>query len=472
MHTRITRILAIAMALLGGPVLAEPAASTTEKWVGQIDMVQLKVDFAVTVTKTGEAQSATMSVPIQGLKDGALSDVAFGAETIRFTFAPPGAPGKALFTAEVAEDGQSAAGAMEQFGQKFAFTLRRATDAEAAEVGPVRPQTPKPPFPYDVREVGFRNEADGVDIACTLTQPQGDGPYPAVMLLTGSGAQDRDESIIGHKPFAVIADALTRRGVAVLRCDDRGVGGTTGTMSTSTAEDFARDALAGVAYLKSQSAIHGAKIGLLGHSEGGMVAPMAAAQSSDVAFIVLLAGPGLPGGKILSLQLEAVLRAAGVADEHIAPQLVVQKRFIEAIGSNAPADVLRKDITELMTLQSGGAAPKASSVDAQVAHWTSPWARSFIVLDPAVALRKVNCPVLALNGALDTQVPAEVNLKAIEAALKEADNHDVTVRAMPGLNHLFQRAQTGGVAEYAVIEETIAPEVLTIIGDWILQRVR
>lgn len=462
---------ALAALLLTAPAEADSPAPTTEKWIGQIDMIQLKVDFAVVVAKLGDAQSATMDVPIQGLKAGALSDVAFEPRTVRFTFAPPGAPGKAVFTAELGEDGRSGQGTMEQFGQKFAFTIRRATDQEAAELSPPRPQTPKPPFPYDVAEVRLRNELDGVDLACTLTQPSGDGPHPAVMLLTGSGGQDRDETLLGHKPFAVIADALTRRGVAVLRCDDRGVGGSTGALSESTAEHFAHDALTGVAYLRSQASINPERVGLLGHSEGGIVAPLAAAQSKDVAFIVLLAGTGLPGGKILTMQLEAVLRASGVEDSMIERQLAVQKRFIEAIEANAPADVLRREIIELSTIQSG-ATPDAAVVDAQVRQWTSPWARSFIALDPAAALRKVKCPVLALNGLLDTQVAADANLNAIEAALKEAGNHDVTIRTLPGINHLFQRASTGSPTEYAVIEETIAPDVLRLIGDWILQRAR
>ncbi len=340
------------------------------------------------------------------------------------------------------------------------------------------PQTPKPPFPYDVEDVTYTNAKDGNTIAGTLNTPRGDKPYPVVIMITGSGAQDRDETIFGHKPFAVIADHLARNGIATLRTDDRGVGGSTGNIARSTSFDFAGDVLAGVEFLKSKPDINMSCIGLIGHSEGGLIAPMVAAESDDIAFIILLAGPGLPGIDILGAQLELILLTAGVKKEIVAQQLIAQQELHRGVIDGADDETLKGSALKLIRLQIGlpvESDKPLSKYETQttarvLAQVKSPWMKAFIEYDPRPTLHKVKCPVLALNGELDLQVPYEANLDAIKTALIKADNADITTQSLPKLNHLFQTAKTGMIGEYATIEETFAPHVLDILSNWIQQR--
>jgi pimeloyl-ACP methyl ester carboxylesterase len=342
-----------------------------------------------------------------------------------------------------------------------------------------RPQEPKRPFPYTAEEVIYPvNDGSGVKIAGTLTIPQGPGPFPAVLLISGSGPQDRDGALYGHQPLLVIADHLSRHGIAVLRADDRGVGGSTGNVDEATTADFARDALAGVRFLASHPRIARDRIGLLGHSEGGVVAPLAASQSPGVAFLVLLAGTGVPGAEIVRRQGELIARANGVPEEAIQRSQEALRRTFEVLRAvpdraarTASLRPLGKDLLvtlsedQIKTLGGLGAAG-----DAVIKGINTPWFRYFIDYDPRPALRKVKVPVLALNGTLDLQVPPDPNLPEIAKALKQAGNRDVTVRLLPGLNHLFQPATTGSPAEYGVIETTIDPQVLGLVTDWITKR--
>jgi pimeloyl-ACP methyl ester carboxylesterase len=338
-----------------------------------------------------------------------------------------------------------------------------------------RPQNPKKPYPYDEIEVSYENKLDGIKLTGALTVPRSKGPFPAVILITGSGPQDRDETILGHKPFLVLADYLTRRGIAVLRVDDRGVGGSTGSLWGSTSADFAEDVLAGVAFLKGRKEINPAQIGLIGHSEGGMIAPMVASRSKDIAFIVSLAGPGVPCDEILYTQSAAGLKLAKTPAETLTLLRTLQDRLfatIRAEKDRAQAEKTFRAAAEEISskLSKEEKKPALDVVDEQARILLTPWGRYFLDYDPRPALRKVTCPVLALNGAKDVQVDASVNLRAIEAALKEAGNKDVTIRELPGLNHMFQTCQTGAISEYFSIEETLAPVVLETVADWIAKR--
>jgi len=342
-----------------------------------------------------------------------------------------------------------------------------------------RPQEPKPPFPYTAQEVRYANgDSSGVKLAGTLTIPPGPGPFPAVLLITGSGPQDRDESSFGHQPFRVIADHLSRRGIAVLRVDDRGTGGSTGNVDGATTADFARDVLAGVRFLKSQPKIDGDRIGLLGHSEGGVVAPLAASQSPDVAFVILLGGTGVPGSEIVQMQSRLIARANGANDIAIHRNQEALRRTFEVLRTEPDAAAreanlraLAKDLLVTMSDDQirtlGGVGPAAEAV---AKGMNTRWFRYFIDYDPRPALRKVKIPVLALNGDRDLQVTPDPNLPEIEKALKQGGNRDVTVRLLPGLNHLFQPAQTGSPAEYGVIETTMDPAVLDLVTRWIQER--
>jgi uncharacterized protein len=319
-----------------------------------------------------------------------------------------------------------------------------------------RPQEPKKPYPYGEEEIRYENKAGGAKLAGTLTLPPGKGPFPAVLLITGSGQQDRDEALMGHRPFLVLADHLTRKGIAVLRVDDRGTGGSTGEVMTATTEDFAGDVLAGVEFLKGrgkQIDIH--KIGLIGHSEGGTIAPMVATRSQDVAFIVMMAGTGVPGDAILMAQVES-LSKAGVPAPDVAKNLDMERQVLQIIKKESDPKMREARLRELSSELSAHAE-------------ASPWLRFFIMYDPAAALRKVTCPVLALNGELDLQVPSSMNLPAIAKALEDGGNRDYEIVKFPKLNHLFQTSRTGLPSEYGEIEETIAPVALETMSGWILR---
>lgn len=330
---------------------------------------------------------------------------------------------------------------------------------------PDRPQTPRPPFPYAAEAVAF-DSAPGVRLAGTLTLPEGPGPFPAVVLIQGSGLHDRDETLFGHKPFLVLADALTRRGIAVLRYDKRGVGGSTGKPLEATGEDYAVDAEAAVAFLSGRRDIDAQRIGLIGHSEGGIVAPMVAAGDPKIAFVVMMAGSGVPGDELLVAQNRAILKAMGGSDAaaDVAEQL---NRKVYDIAKSDASDAEGTRKIEAVLTGAGMAAEQARGGAAQSA---SAWVRWFLRYDPRPALSKLRCPVLALDGSEDVQVVASQNLPAIRAALR--DDPDATVLELPGLNHLFQTADTGLPAEYGRIRETIAPAALKLIGDWVVAHAR
>jgi pimeloyl-ACP methyl ester carboxylesterase len=373
----------------------------------------------------------------------------------------------AEYAGKLNAEGTQALGDFKQHGATIPLTLRKVDKVPDA---PARPQTPRPPFPYRTEDVSYRNAAGGVTLAGTLTMPTGDGPFPAAILITGSGAQDRDETLFGHKPFLVIADDLTRKGIAVLRVDDRGVGGSTGSVTTSTSEDFAGDVLAGLAYLETRKEIDPARLGLIGHSEGGLIAPMVAARSKRVAFVVLLAGPGLPGSKLLMLQSAVIGRASGMSEQALTHASEVNERLYAAATSERDPSAAEAKVRAVFKAEQAGALSakgEAEAEDAVVAQLTSPWFRFFLSYDPRPALAKVTCPLLALNGEKDMQVPPKEDL----AEIKKANPRAVT-KELAGLNHLFQTAKTGLPGEYAQLEETFAPSALAEISGFILERTK
>ncbi|HEY6478077.1 MAG TPA: alpha/beta fold hydrolase, partial [Polyangia bacterium] len=366
--------------------------------------------------------------------------------------------------------GDKMTGSWTQNGQSWPLDLTK-TDHPPATAA--RPQEPKRPLPYREIDLLVENRAAGATLACTLTEPPGDGPFGAVVMATGSGPQNRDEALMGHRPFFVLSDAITRAGVAVLRCDDRGVGRSTGTYGTATTLDFVDDALAEVAALRTRPEIARAHVGILGHSEGGEIAAIAAAKSKDVAFIVMLAGPGVPGDETLDLQRGWAERAAGATDQAVVDSKAHWDQAFVILKSNKETGIAER---ELRALYDGLAAAdraeleKAGGFAPLARQLLSPWMRGFIALDPRPYLARVKVPVLALNGALDRQVLPRENLSEMKKALRR--DADVTVREIPGLNHLFQTATTGAVVEYAQIDETMSPAVLTLVSDWIARHAK
>jgi fermentation-respiration switch protein FrsA (DUF1100 family) len=437
-------------------------------WIGTLAASGLELRLVVhfKVDSTGKL-TASFDSPDQGPKNVPFDSASFAGGHVRLTSTNNGA----VYNADLSEDKSTLSGTWSQAGMTFPLGLKK-TD-KAPEVN--RPQEPKEPFPYDQREVSYESKA-GVMIAGTLTMPRTAGPHPAVLLITGSGPQDRDESLMGHRPFAVLADYLTRRGIAVLRCDDRGIGKSTGKFATATTRDFADDAGAGVAFLKAEKEIDPKRIGLIGHSEGGIIAPMVASESKDVAFIVMMAGTGESGAKILIAQSAMIDRAAGISDAVIEQDSKIKQQVFALAARDTDSAAAVRDISETvakaMTLVPDSLRAALDytpqSMSASLNQLLSPWFRFFLRYDPVPALEKVRCPVLALNGEKDMQVPPKENLAAIENALKSGGNKDYTAKELAGLNHLFQTAPTGAPSEYGKIEETISPTALAMIGDWIV----
>jgi pimeloyl-ACP methyl ester carboxylesterase len=326
--------------------------------------------------------------------------------------------------------------------------------------------------------VTYENTIDKVKLAGTLTLPPSKNPVPAVVLITGSGGQDRNETILGHRPFLVLADHLTRRGIAVLRVDDRGIGGSDAGSPTATSENFALDVLAGVNFLKSRKEINPRQIGLVGHSEGGMIAPIAAARSRDVAYIVMLAGMGQTGANVILGQGDLMQRAGGRDEQSIADVRKAYEQIFEILKAEPDKKLAEKKIREMissylaaMTEERRNAfAPVLGTINTQMEMYVSQWFRYFVQFDPAPTLAKIRVPVLALVGEKDLQVPPKENLALIGAALKKGGNRNYTLYIMPGLNHLFQTAQTGLVSEYGTIEETFAPAALETVSGWIIKQ--
>jgi pimeloyl-ACP methyl ester carboxylesterase len=382
---------------------------------------------------------------------------------------------KASYLGAFVENYSSLKGVWKQSGMTFPLVLNHSYEQYSVK----RPQEPKPPYPYLEKEVIVKNDEAKVELAGTLTLPETGGPFPAVILITGSGPQNRNEELMGHKPFLVLADYLTRQGIAVLRCDDRGNGKSTGKFATATTLDFATDASAAVDFLKTQKEIDSTKIGLAGHSEGGLIAPMVASVRKDVAFIVLLAGPGLTGERILRMQAGIINRSVGLTEKELADDDALRTKVYAAIRKNSANEKAAVKIKALFhSAKKKNPEDKGllqlddAQIDVFIQQSTSPWFRTFLVLDPVDYLSKVHCPLLALNGTLDVQVPAKENLEAIEKSLIFGGNSKYTIEEIPGANHLFQNAKTGNVDEYGKIEETMSPEVLEKIASWIIKTVK
>ncbi len=379
---------------------------------------------------------------------------------------------KASYIGDLDPDSGTIKGKFAQSGLSFEMDLERIS--EKIEIK--RPQEPKPPFPYEEEEVSYVNKIDGNTLAGTLTFPSKEGKFPAVILITGSGTQNRNEEIFNHKPFLVIADRLSRNGFAVLRVDDRGAGGSSALgLETSTSENYSLDVLAGVEFLKSHPNIDAAKIGLIGHSEGGLIAPMVyAAAPDDIAFMVLLAGPGVTGKDVITAQKKLIMEAMGVDKKSIKASFKADKKVYKIIFSKDTIEEKRAKVRKLIIryAKKEGQKLKEEELEAKVRTLTIDWMLFFLAYDPRPTLKKVLCPVLSMNGKLDLQVPYEENLAEIGKALDAAGNKNHTEKAFEKLNHLFQHCETGLISEYGVIEETFAPEALDFMTDWLKETVK
>jgi hypothetical protein len=444
-------------------------------WQGTLEAGGSKIHIVFHVARNDSGTlGATLDSPDQGAYGIPFKFVTVEGDSAHFVAASI----RGTYDGIIEPNGSTVTGVWQQGGATINLTLERS----AIPLPPPkmeRPQEPKPPFPYKSEDVSFDSKTTGMKYSGTLTLPEPGGPFPAVVLITGSGAHDRNEEIFGHKPFLVIADYLTRRGIAVLRLDDRGMGGSSGNKMAVTSADHVKDVIAEIEYLKSRVEIDSDRIGLIGHSEGGLIAPVVATQSSDVSFVVLLAGTGMTGGEIVMMQNRLIMEADGAPADKINQEVEMMKEEFTIMKSSNDSAAIAKNLEEyfqsrpqwIEDIKKNGGDPQ-KVIETQAQSLLSPWFRYFIAYDPVPTLEKVKCPVLAIDGSLDLQVPPKENLQRIGDALKQGGNKDYTTRLMPGLNHLFQDAKTGSPREYAQIEETFSPVALKTMGDWVMDHTR
>ena len=430
---------------------AQTAMSQIEGyWKGEIDLGVQKLETAFDIKADGNGYSATFDVPAQGAFDIPVDETTFQDGLLQLTMSALGARYSGTLKDNVIE------GEFTQHGMTFTLNLAK---AEKEEQQKARPQDPLPPFKYHIEEVTFVNEKEGNTLAGTLTIPEGEGPFPAMVLVSGSGQQDRDEELMNHRPFWVIADYCALHGIAVLRYDDRGIGGSTGEIENATTMDFSYDAEAAFDYLRNRKEINASQVGILGHSEGGVINFMVAARRPEVAFLVSLAGPSVNGIEVLKEQQKAILRASGMTEEAVQFNSNTNAQMfdiIEASSSREEADSLLRNLLK-------GWGYNKELTEQTVGQMASPWMYYFLKYDPTEAIVKTNCPALLLNGSKDLQVIASQNLPEYEKIIADYGKTNMTLRELPGLNHLFQHCETGSPNEYFEIEETISTEVLEMI---------
>lgn len=433
-------------------------------WHGLLDVGQ-KLRLDIHISKNGDSFSGKLDSPDQGAKDIPATKVEFSNNTLVFEVKNLGVTYSGMLINDTVD------GIFKQGGFSTKLLLSR---SEVIVKKANRPQEPKGPFDYAEEEVSFENKVEKFNLAGTLTYPKGEGPFPAVVLVSGSGPQDRNEEILGHKPFWVIADYLTKQGFAVLRYDDRGTAKSNGNFETATSFNLSQDTESALDFLKSNPKINSSKICVAGHSEGAMIAGMLAARRKDIHAIILLAGPGIQGGELLLLQQFLINKANGVPDKsNRAMQRYNRKIYnlvIEKESLSEAKPILEKKIRKTFekTKDSDlvGYPTKEALIQESINAICNPWMFYFIKYNPKTDLEKVTCHLLALNGSKDLQVPPKENLGAMKQFIPKSDKSQV-FKELPNLNHLFQECQSGSPTEYGTIEQTIQPEVLKLIGDWL-----
>lgn len=455
--------------LISSMLLTAHTQNFEGSWSGQLDIQGTKLTIVFNIEKNEGRYSSTMDSPDQGAKGIPTDTTIIEGKNLTITAAQLALE----FTGTLNEEKNEIKGMFKQGPMQLPLIL---SDSKAAAVKKLRPQDPKD-FPYHREEVKIYNKKDEVYLAGTLTTPKSSAIKKAVILVSGSGPQNRDEELFDHRPFLVLSDHLTRNGIAVLRYDDRGVAGSTGNYAQATTADFANDAEAVIEFLAQHPELGEADLGIIGHSEGGMIAPMVAARNAEVDFIVLLAAPGIPIDELMLMQVRKSAELAGAPASTIDLNQKLLSGVYDYLKNNPEATTSEARNTIQKMLKEGlkgfpeDLQAEIPDVDGFVKKeadpMLSPWFRYFMAFDPVDYLSEVKCPVLAINGDLDVQVSSQENLAGIEQALKKAGNDNVTIKSIKGLNHLFQTAQTGSAAEYPVIEETFNQEAMTIVSDWI-----
>ena len=443
------------------------AQDITGQWNGALKVQGTQLRLIFKISNKDNGLISTMDSPDQGAEGIPTTTTSFENSTLKIT----------LTSAKIEYEGilgkdNIIVGNFKQAGQIFPMNLSK---EKIEKETLVRPQEPTKPFPYYSEDIMFENKKAGINLAGTLTLPKKDGIFPVVILISGSGPQNRDEELLGHKPFLVLSDYLTKNGIAVLRFDDRGTALSKGDFKTATSFDFATDVEAGIEYLKTRKEINKKQIGLIGHSEGAIIAPIVASRSKDISFIVLLAGPGIQGDKLLLLQQKLIGKASGISDDNLAKNELTYRKAFDIVNQSTSTKQLNIDLTNFIkqslkdspNTEIPGGMSEDDFVKLQVNQITNPWMQCFIKYNPAPTLEKVKCPVLALNGAKDLQVPPKENLEAIKEALIKGGNKKAIIKELQNLNHLFQECKTGLPQEYSTIEQTFSPTALTEILNWL-----
>ncbi|WP_298520715.1 S9 family peptidase [uncultured Kordia sp.] len=435
-------------------------------WKGELSIQGIELPIVFNISQSDNGFTTTLDSPKQNAFDMPTDKTTFVNNKLTITYGDIAMEYTAMY-----ENG-AFTGTFTQAGQSFPLDMKRGEKEAKKE----RPQEPKKPYPYASEEVNFINKkADNIKFSGTLTIPANVKNPPVAILITGSGPQNRDEELLGHRPFLVLADHLTRQGIAVLRYDDRGTAKSEGNFSAATSFDFANDVEAAMEYLQTRSdVVDPNKIGLVGHSEGGLIAPIVAARNNKVAFCVLLAGPGVDGKEVLLTQGKRAAELEGYPASDIAISQEVSAKVFD-ICADFKGEASKKQMKELIeSIKTKMTSPKAkeeltdANINRQIEMFTSPWMQAFLGYDPQTSLKKVNCPVLAINGEKDFQVLPKLNLDGIKKGLQH--NKDVTIKEFKDLNHLFQTSETGALSEYSEIEETFAPVALNFVSEWINAR--
>lgn len=443
-------------------------------WEGEMNAGQ-KVRLVFRVKQADGKLSATMDSPDQGITGIPVANTSMNGDSVLFDLSNAGIQYTGLL-----KDNEIK-GVWKQGGMKLPLVMKRTE--KPTELS--RPQTPKPPYGYLSEDVTFKNADGSISYGATITMPAGGKTYPAVLLISGSGPQNRDEELMGHKPFAVIADYLTKKGYVVLRVDDRGVGQTTGDRKKATSADFAKDAHAAIDYLKTRKEVNTKKIGMMGHSEGGMIAPMVATERKDIDFIILMAGPGVKIYELMEDQSAAVMQAGGVSENVVNEYRKLYRGIEQAIISATTGEEAQNKMIQVTTTWKSTASKEAIAlvditdfesekkfVNEFMKIYHDAWFNYFLKYDPQPTLQKLSCKVLALNGEKDLQVLPKSNLEGIKRSLAKSKTKQYEVKELPGLNHLFQTCKKCTVQEYGTLEETISPVALQTVSDWLDKRVK
>ena len=427
------------------------AQDITRKWYGYPDLKNMRLRLEYHVEKAGGGYQVTLKIPDLSEKTYRADAVELADHVLTVNIAD--AQTRSILRLQA--DG-SLKGTFLWEGYDFELLLTR------TPVVFKRPQTPKEPFSYHSEEVTFQNADDGVPLAGTLPWPASGARCKAVVLVSGSGGQDRNNTFSEHKTFFVLADYLARHGIATLRVDDRGVGKSGGNLKESGLPDADADAVAAVNYLKQRPEINADSVGVIGHSEGAFVAFSMAARK-EVPFIITLAGGGVSGSELLLMQRAALLRASGVKEDFIEKYNNYMRQAQDIVLQSGDAATCERKLTELFN-----GTPLAGQAAATTQQLYNVAKIELLKYNPEWDFPEITCPVLALNGDKDCQVPVE-NLEFIRKGISENGNTQVKTIVFPGLNHMFQPAVTGSPVEYSDIEETIAPAVLQEIVNWLNQ---